>query len=79
VDDKMGLFSDLLSSITGSSSDPKATQITHDGEEIRVRNTDVIIDHEQGKHDTVWSNTTVNVNTGQSSFDEGAHGPNFKQ
>ncbi len=74
----MGLFSDLMDSILGSSSDPKATSVTHDGDEIRVRNSDVIIDHDKGTHDTVWSNTTVNVNTGHTSSNEGSHGPNFK-
>lgn len=74
----MGLFSDLLDSILGSSSDPKATSVSQNGDEVRVRNADVIIDHDKGTHDTVWSNTTVNVNTGQSSSDEGSHGSNFK-
>lgn len=78
----MGLFSSLIDAITGSgstaSTDPKETQITERNDEIRVRNSDVIIDHGAKTHDTVWSNTTVNVNTGETKSNEGAHGPNFK-
>ncbi len=75
----MGLFSDLFDAILGSDSDPKGTRITEDDNgNIRVRNSDVIIDHDNGTHDTIWSNTNVNINTGKTSFDEGAHGPNFK-
>ncbi|HNP23440.1 MAG TPA: hypothetical protein PKM63_17355 [Panacibacter sp.] len=80
---KMGLFSDLMDAIFSSgssaSSDPKGTQITESDNEIRVRNSDVIVDHGSGKHDTVWSNTTVNTSTGESKFGEGAHGPNYQK
>jgi len=72
----MGLFSDLFGKNTGS--DPK-TRVTHDGKEVRVRNSNVIYDRSSGKHDTAWSNTTVNVNTGKSTSSEGAHGPNFQK
>lgn len=74
----MGLFSFLFGSEDDYGSDPKKTRVTHDGENINVRNSDVIYDRETGKHDTVWSNTTVNVNSGESKFGEGAHGPNYK-
>lgn len=74
----MGFISDLLDAITGSTSDPKVTSITENDGDIRVHNGSVIVDHNTGTHDTVWSNTHVNVNTGQTSFDEGGHGPNFK-
>lgn len=78
----MGLFSDLMDAIFSSggsaSSDPKRTSVTESDNEIRVRNSDVIIDHGSGKHDTVWSNTTVNTSTGATKSNEGTHGPNFK-
>ena len=75
----MGLFNNILDSISGkSSSDPKETSVTYKDGNVRVHNADVIIDHNTGTHDTVWSNTNVDGNTGKTSFDEGAHGPNFK-
>ncbi len=78
----MGFISDLLDSIMGDghsgSSDPKVTTNTNNGDEVRVRNSDVVVNHDTGKHDTIWSSTTVNVNTGEAKSSEGGHGPNFK-
>ncbi len=78
----MGLFSSLIDALSSNgdkvSSDPKTTSVTERDGNITVRNSDVIVNHSEGNHDTVWSNTTVNVNTGQTSSNEGAHGPNFK-
>ena len=80
----MGLLSDLFSAITGDgssnvSSDPKATSYSiNDDGDARVRNTDVVIDHDKGTHDTMWSNSTYDGKTGEFGYNEGAHGPNFK-
>lgn len=70
----------LLSSLFGgnSSSDSK-TRVSEKNDEVRVRNSSVVYDRDSGKHDTVWSNTTVNVNTGEAKYNEGAHGPNYSK
>jgi len=79
----MGLFSDFISTIFGSdanvSTDPKATSVNNNGESISVRNTSVIIDHDAGTHDTVFSKSSVDLKTGQSKYEEGSHGPHFKK
>jgi hypothetical protein len=77
----MGIISDILDAILGeSSTDPKETTYTvNDDGDARVRNTTVVIDHDNGTHDTIWSSTTVSGTTGQSSHSEGGHGPNFQK
>jgi hypothetical protein len=78
----MGLFDSFMSAILGSdtgSTDSKKTSFSvNDDGDARVRNTSVIINHDTGEHDTVWSNTTVDGKTGEANSSEGAHGPNFK-
>lgn len=73
----MGLF-DFLFGSNESSSDPK-TRVTYSEDKVTVRNSDVIYDRETGKHDTVYSKTTVDLKTGDSKYEEGAHGPNYQK
>ncbi|MFA6397441.1 MAG: hypothetical protein WDK96_01155 [Candidatus Paceibacterota bacterium] len=72
----MGLFDFIFGSSTGS--DPK-TRVSDNGEKITVRNSDVVFDHNSGKHETAWSKTEVDTRTGDSKTSEGAHGSNYQK
>lgn len=79
----MGVISDILDSIFGGgstgSTDPKSTEYSEKDDNIRVRNSDVIIDHDNKSHSTIWSTTDVNTKTGDATVREGGHGENFKK
>ncbi len=79
----MGLIGDILGEILGNgqtgSSDPKPTRVENNDQEVRVRNSDVVVNHTTGRHDTIWSNTSVNLNTGEVKVSEGTHGPNYQK
>ena len=73
------LFGDGNSDGKNYDSDSK-TRVSEDGDSVHVRNTSVIYDADSNSknHDTAWSNTHYNTNTGEWSHNEGAHGPNYK-
>lgn len=79
---KMGIIDDLVSSIEGkgnrASVDNKVTTTTEkpDGN-VEVRSSTAVVDHTEGTHDTAWSKTSANVNSGETKSAEGGHGPNF--
>lgn len=77
----MGVFDDILGAIFGSgstgSTDSKSTEVTWNDDEIKVRNTSVIVDHGNKSHDTIWSTTEINPKTGDTTVKEGGHGGNF--
>ncbi len=77
----MGLFDDIVNLITGdgnkASIDSKSTEVKWDDDEIKVRNSSVIVDHGNKTHDTVWSTTEINPKTGDITVKEGGHGGNF--
>lgn len=74
----MGLF-DFLFGSSDSSSDPKTRVTISDDDKMTVRNTDIIYEKSSGKHDTVFSKTTVDLKTGDTNYEEGAHGPNYNK
>ncbi|MBS1521308.1 MAG: hypothetical protein JST50_09940 [Bacteroidetes bacterium] len=59
-------------------SEPKTSYTVDDSGTHSVRNSDVVVNHNSGGHDTMWSNSSVNGQTGAANYNEGAHGPDFK-
>lgn len=79
----MGVISDILDSILGSGNEGSVHTKTdvkeNDDGDIRVRNAAYISTDGTDKHSTIFSNTTSNINTGETSFKEGGHGENFQK
>lgn len=79
----MGIISDILDAIFDSggsgSTDSKKTDVYQKDDTVTVRNSSVIVDHDSGTHDTIWSRTDVNTSTGEVKISEGGHGPNYQK
>ncbi len=74
----MGIFSDLF----GGSHETKGSYAKdnpkNDGDHISFRSSVVFVDKSEsnnsGKHETVYSNTTIDTRTGDFKYEEGYHG-----
>lgn len=79
----MGVFDDIINAITGSgshgSTDSKTPEYRESDSHASIRQHSVIVDHDNKCHDTIWSKTTVDLDTGQSKSEEGGHGPHFQK
>lgn len=74
----MGFFSDLFGDTHETKGSFAKDNPKNDGDHISIRSTSVFIDKSEpnntGRHETVYSNTTIDTRTGESKYEEGYHG-----
>lgn len=74
----MGFFSDLFGGTHETKGSFAKDDKRNDSDHISIRSTTVFIDkssdNKTGRHETVYSNTTIDTRTGEAKYSEGYHG-----